>query len=158
MVPDKRVADRAELGVRLWSTLVHAVDGFEAHIGRYGMSSGRFGVLLTLLAADGRLIPSQIAERLSVTRPTVTSLVHALASDGMVERHADASSLRNRPVALTAKGRRTMEAAAEDHFRRIAGATASLSKAERELLETALPLIERYCAGLLEQDSERPTP
>ncbi|MFW5877096.1 MAG: MarR family winged helix-turn-helix transcriptional regulator [Myxococcota bacterium] len=154
LAPSAAVAKRAEAGVRLWTTAVQAVESFETHIGRYGLSSGRFGVLMALLAAeDHRLPPSELAAHLGVTRPTVTSLVSGLISERLVQRVADADNRRVRPVELTPKGRRAIGRAARDHVRRLAAAHASLSRSDQATLERALPVVARFCKALMEGTS-----
>ena len=137
-------APRARLGVQLWTSAVHAVDAFESHLRRYGLSAGRFGILLTLLAApEGRLAPSQIAARVGVSRPTITNLGRKLAATGLVELAGRGG------LALSETGRSRMQEVATDHFDRLAAALEIFTAEERETLEAALPLVARFCSQLV---------
>src|SRR5262245_65007808 len=50
----------------------------------HGLSPGRYAVLMALFARDEPLAPSEIAERLGVTRATITGLVAGLVSDSFI--------------------------------------------------------------------------
>lgn len=118
--------DDAELGTSLFAGSVRLVRTVDSHLQRYGLSSGRFAVLITLGAApEGRHTPSAIAERIAVRRPTVTGIVNGLESAGLVRRSADPTSRRNQLVELTERGRRLVAEIAPDHFGRLAAAMGS---------------------------------
>jgi len=154
LVPEA-IAKPAATGVRLWSAAVRTVDAFERHIGRYGLSSGRFGLLLTLFgAAPDPLAPSEVAERLGVSRPTVSHLADALVKAELVQRVDDAASRRRRPLALTEAGREQMAEVAPDHFQRLASALSVLTPDEQVTLLAALPLIDRFMEELLGSNEE----
>ena len=67
-----------------------ASDAFVArqkHLARFGLSDDKPSALLRLLlAAQTRLSPSQLAERLGVTRATITDLVAGLERAGLLRR------------------------------------------------------------------------
>src|SRR3954471_6841943 len=65
-----------------------------------------FNVLSVLDGDPSPLRPSQIAERMMVTRATITGLLDSLEARGLVRRDASAGDGRSRQVALTAQGRR----------------------------------------------------
>lgn len=141
----------AELGVLLFTGAAGLVRAVEEHIQRYGLSSGRFAVLLTLLSAPGgQRTPSDLAERLAVSRPTITGIVDGLEKAGVVIRRADRSDARNQPVALTGRGRRLIETIAPDHFRRLADAVRRFTPTERKVLRSSLDLHRRFGELLLE--------
>lgn len=143
----------AELGVLLYAGGVQLVRTVDEHIRRYGLSPGRFAVLLSLGSApDGRLAPSVLAERLSVSRPTVTGIVDGLVSAGLARRHPAPENRRSQHVALTKEGRRLLEDVAPDHFRRLAAAVGGFTPAERETLRAALVLFERFNDRLIEEE------
>jgi hypothetical protein len=49
----------------------------EAHFTRYGLSMGKFTLLMQLLQNEQGLTPSECAERSGVTRATITGLLGA---------------------------------------------------------------------------------
>ncbi len=69
--------------------------------------------LSVLLLLDAREPESQqeTAERLQVDRTTMVGLLDGLEAKGLVARQADPRDRRRNVVALTAKGRRTLEKA-----------------------------------------------
>jgi len=72
-------------------------------------SLGAFNVLTILEGADGPLAPSTIAERMVVSRPTITGLLDTLEARRLVERRAHRTDGRRRVVVLTRRGRATVE-------------------------------------------------
>jgi hypothetical protein len=57
----------AELGASLFAGAVQLVRAVESHLHRYGLSTGRFAVLITLGSAPyARHTPSALAERIAV--------------------------------------------------------------------------------------------
>lgn len=88
--------------------LTGAVRGaVEAVVAAEGLPSMAAFNVLSVLAGDPEpLRPSVIADRMMVTRATVTGLVDSLERRGLVERRAGAGDARSRPVAATKAGRR----------------------------------------------------
>ncbi|KRV50338.1 transcriptional regulator [Wenjunlia vitaminophila] len=149
--PDLNVND-AELGALLFAGSGQLVRTVEDHLHRYGLSPGRFAVLLALGSAPGgQRTPSALAERIAVSRPTVTGIVDGLVNAGLARRCADPTNRRNQPVALTEEGQRLIEETVPDHFRRLAAAVGRFSPAERETLRQAMGLINRFGDFLLEE-------
>jgi len=79
------------------------------------------GLALGILAdADAPMPPNQIAERMILSRATMTGLVDSLERREYVTRGADPSDRRVRPVQITAEGRRVAlesRTAVHDHQR-----------------------------------------
>jgi len=63
------------------------------------------GLVLGLLRDLGRLSPSELGERLIVTRATVTGLLDSLERRGLVRRTANPSDRRSILVEITPEGR-----------------------------------------------------
>jgi len=123
---------------------------FELH----GLSPGRYAVLMALFAHDVPLAPSEIAERLGVTRATITGLIGGLVGDGLVAYvSADAEDRRRRAIALTAKGRRLLRGLVPDIFEQMVALFAPLSGSERA---TLLKLMSKVEAGLSGAPSPQP--
>ena len=60
------------------------------------------------LLGEGASMPSALAERLTVRRPTVTAVVEVLESRGLVERTPGHTDRRSVTHALTARGKRLL--------------------------------------------------
>lgn len=111
------------------------LDGFAAHLGRLGTSQGRFLVMMLLdRSGEAPLLPSELAEKIGVTRATITGLLDGLERDALIERRAHASDRRALTVHLTPKAREWLEAMLPDHYRRIAGLMGDLDEVERRQL------------------------
>jgi long-chain acyl-CoA synthetase len=72
------------------------------------------------LLADGKEAASALADKLAVSRPSVTGVVDGLVARGLVERHHDDDCDRRRiGLHLTADGARLLNAAEEEIERRL---------------------------------------
>ena len=121
---------------------------------RRGLSPGRYAVLMALFARNVPLAPSEIAERLGVTRATVTGLIGGLVGDGLVAYlPVDADDRRRKAVALTAKGRRLLGRVVPEIFLQMVELFAPLSDSERSKL---LKFLNKVEGGLGRSPSPQP--
>ncbi len=104
-------------------------------LGRYGLSLGRF-LTLTVLNRDPEeeVSPSDLADRVGVTRATMTGLLDTLARDGWVERVQHNEDRRRVVVRLTSEGLEQLGRILPGYFREVSGIMADLSEEERETL------------------------
>jgi DNA-binding MarR family transcriptional regulator len=121
------------------SVLVVAADverRLDSHFARYGLSHGRFVILMLLRRAPrgGPLTPAQLADAAEVTRATVTGLLDSLEADGYVARSARKGDGRMIDVRLTKNGKALLERTLPDHYARIASFMVDLTRAERMTL------------------------
>lgn len=72
-------------------------------------SSASFNVLTVLHGAAEPLLPSQIAERMLVSRATISGILDSLERDGRIVRLAHAGDGRMRLVQITPAARRQVE-------------------------------------------------
>lgn len=72
-------------------------------------SIGAFNVMTILHGERGPLLPSTIAERMIITRGTITEILATLERRGLVRRSVEAGDGRRRPVSLTTAGVETVE-------------------------------------------------
>jgi DNA-binding MarR family transcriptional regulator len=84
---------------------------------------------LTLLAAEGALSVTEIAQRLRLSHPLIIKLVRELEALGLASTAQDPTDGRRRPVSLTAAGRR--------QARRLAELNALIAEAYRGLFAEA---------------------
>ncbi len=111
------------------------------YLGRYGLSDGRIAVLIQLRTApDHSLTPSELAERMFVTRGTMTGLLDGLENAGLVARKHHAEDRRMLTIQLTQKGIDLLEELLPEHVRRIKAMVekADLSEEEQKQLLTLL--------------------
>lgn len=116
----------------------------DAHFARYGMSRGRFMVLMILLRQQGHcLAPAEIAERVGVSRATITGLVDGLERDGFVERSLFPGDRRKTRIRLTPEALDFMGQKLPDHYGRVNVFMSGLSARERKTLVDLLAKLGR---------------
>jgi len=106
--------------------------------------------ILFAVGREGPLTAGDIARRERLAKPSVTAAIEKLAAAGLVERRADNSDGRVVWVAITASGRRRIDAR---RARRTAWLTIRLDKldpADVETLSRAADIVDR----LVEWDDE----
>ena len=101
----------------------------EGHFLRAGISKGKFTVLMVLLAED-ELTPSELANRIAVTRATITGLLDGLERDGLVRRGNSPDDRRKIIVKITPKAARLLDRFLPAHLRRIRSLFSGFSKAD----------------------------
>ena len=120
-------------------------EAYETHFARYGLSMGKFTILMQLLhAGEQGLAPSECAERAGVTRGTITGLLDGLERDGLVKRQPHPIDRRMLNVRITPKGQELLCKMLPDHFCRTTGLMANLTDAEKE---TLIGLLAKLQAG-----------
>ena len=99
-------AEATELVINLM-TLGGQVDGFaDALCARHGVPSPAAFNVLTVLEGNGApLLPSEIAARVFVSRPTITGVVASLEKRGLVRLRAHPTDGRKALIELTPRGR-----------------------------------------------------
>ncbi|RCJ21487.1 MarR family transcriptional regulator [Nostoc sp. ATCC 43529] len=118
----------------------------ETHFARYGLSMGKFTLLMQLSQANEQgLTPSECAERSGVTRATITGLLDGLEKDELVERKPFPNDRRMLSVHLTEKGRSLMAKMLPDHFCRTTSLMAHLATDEKK---TLIELLQKLQAGI----------
>ena len=126
----------------LLRTAKRMLGAFAEYFAAHGLSPGRYAVLMALDVQRPSMTPSQIAERLGVTRPTMTGLVDGLVRDGLIAYHADPADRRRKAIALTAAGEALLDVVVPDVFARMVDLTAPLSADERRTLVRLLGKVE----------------
>lgn len=133
------------VAVRLMAVGARLGQASEVHFSRFGLSTGRYRLLVDLEDHGGGKSPSQLAASLGVSRATVTGLLDGLEREGLVTRGASAEDGRGAVVSLTESGAQRLQDMAAEHFDRLQGLVAGLSVAEREQF---LGMLDRIDAGI----------
>jgi MarR family transcriptional regulator, negative regulator of the multidrug operon emrRAB len=124
---------------------------FETMLSRHRLSQGRFLTLIVLYRTPAESInPSQLAEKIGVTRATMTGLLDGLEREGLVERKASTKDRREIGIRLTDKGFEVLEAMLPDYYRRVARLVRNLAPSEREKMITLLGRIDQCLDALSE--------
>ncbi|HUW01346.1 MAG TPA: MarR family transcriptional regulator [Acidimicrobiales bacterium] len=113
-MPTKHTAARR--GVRSLSWMARS---FESALGELGLSLPQYRLLSYL--DQGDWAASALADHLSVSRPSVTSLADGLVAKGLVERHTSEEDRRRVLHELTASGRAALAAADKMLNQRVEG-------------------------------------
>lgn len=115
---------------------------FYDHFTRHQISPGKYSVLCELLAADAPMAPSSLAERIGVSRPTVTGLLDGLDAQALVARVPDPADRRRISVELTPSGRRFMRTLLPQQFAVMADVVNGFTAADRRHLRRLLGKLE----------------
>jgi DNA-binding MarR family transcriptional regulator len=109
-------------------------------LAHYGLNEPQFAVLAALRRAGPPhiLSPTDLYNGLLVSSGAMTNRLDRLATSGLVERVPDPGDGRSLLVALTGKGRETVDAAVEAHLQNERRLLASLAPTERGDLAEAL--------------------
>ena len=119
----------------------------ESSLASAGLSFARFRLLMGLLISeelDGRdeLNPSEISDKLGISRNTVSTLIRELEQEGLIERHLDHNDRRRFNIRLTAAGQTLLRENASQHYHIIAGCFDALSSTEQESLSSILAKLD----------------
>ncbi len=101
---------------------------------------------LDRLRTEGPLRVSELAVRESMTQPGVTMLVNRLAEAGYAERVPDPTDKRASLVRITVDGEAVLTARNAARAETLREALAELRTEDQQLLNAALPAIERLVA------------
>lgn len=108
----------------------------EATLGEFGLTSGRFHLLMLLKRQEPihALSPSELAKRTGVTRGTMTQFIDAIEKDGFVKRVEDPKDRRGMLVELTEKGEDVLKKILPIHISRMEHYTRVLDSNERKMM------------------------
>ena len=118
---------------------------FESFLAAYGLSQGRFLTMFILnRTPDEGITPSAIAEKLGVTRATMTGLLDGLEKEGLVIRRGHPEDRRKLSVWLTRKGRQKLDNILPGYYKTIMSIMSDLTEKERSNL---ISLLEKVNLG-----------
>lgn len=121
---------------------------YEAHFARYGLSQGRFAVLMVLINAGGPMTPANLADAVSVKRATMTGLVDVLKKGGWVETRRNPDDGRSLVIQLTSKGIARIKDLMPDHLDRMSRALAILTDQEQQDFIDLMQKVSAHVATL----------
>ncbi|WP_258567234.1 MarR family winged helix-turn-helix transcriptional regulator [Microbacterium sp. Se5.02b] len=116
------------------------------------MSDAQIDVLRALPHGTSRG-PAEIAAQLRLSRPTVSNLLGAMETDGLVERGPDPSDGRRVAVRASARARELFDRFDAVNTALVTRVSRELDDADRAALDAALPALERLCAVLTDPDA-----
>jgi DNA-binding MarR family transcriptional regulator len=121
---------------------------FDAQFDRFGLSAGKFTILMQLYTAKRGLPPSEFADRANVTRATITGLLDRLEREGLVERQNHPSDRRMLTVYLTSRGKSLIESVLPENFFHTKELMASLTSREKKIFVKLLRKLRSGALGM----------
>lgn len=141
--------------VTLLKTGSDLLTGFETMLRGYGISQGRFLVLMVMnRQPETPAGPSDLARKIGVTRATMTGLIDGLVRDGLIRRRPHNSDRRRNLLTLTPSGTALLETLLPDYWARINCLMSGLSPGEEAELTRLLKKVAAGVSALTEK--ERP--
>lgn len=113
-----------------------------------GLTQPQFTTLM-MLDCDGHepAAPSELADRVGVTRATMTGVLHALASEGSIERRPDPDDRRMQRISLTEAGRARLESVLPEYFASVSALMHGVAPDDRRRLARLLADVGRRIEG-----------
>lgn len=140
-----------QAAVTLLKTGSDVLTGFEKMLRTYGLSQGRFLILIVMnRQPDQATSPSALAEKIGVTRATMTGLINGLVKDGLLRRASHSGDRRRQALWLTDHGRSLLEALLPDYWSRIYNLMAGLTPEEEKTLTRLLRKVAGRVSALTE--------
>lgn len=115
---------------------------------RFGLSQGRFTVLMLLFHAREGMSPARLAEAAGVRRPTISGLLDSLDRAGLIERRGDPNDHRASIVTMTASAEGLLKRILPILCGKHATLMSTLSGAERSLLSSLLERVREQLVSL----------
>ncbi|HFI0143050.1 TPA: MarR family winged helix-turn-helix transcriptional regulator [Streptococcus suis] len=106
-------------------------------IKKYGLTVCQFGVMEALYN-KGNLRIQDLIDKLLSTSGNMTVVIKNMIRDGYVYKTSDTSDRRASLIALTEKGRQTIESILPEHYDHVGQIFSVLSPEEQDLLATIL--------------------
>ena len=130
-----------ELDAESVRSVARMAKAVEVALGDVDLSLPQYRLLIYLDRGDE--MASALADKLSVSRPSVTALVDGLVERGLVERRPDQDDRRRIGLCLTDQGGRALAGADEVVERRVAAVLGHLPDAEARHAAEGLRLLGR---------------
>ena len=141
-VPEAPADGAIELADRLHSAAIHLLRRLRREDARAGLSGPRLSAL-SVVVFGGPLTLGELAAAEQVRPPTMTRLVRALETRGLVKRETDERDGRIVRLRATAKGRTLMAEGRARRVRALAEVVRALDAADLSALGSAVDVLER---------------
>lgn len=127
---------------RLLGTAAELEKALEVYLSEHGVSLSRFYVLTMLrrYEPDG-LKPTDLADKIGVTRGNMTGLVDGLEKAGLITRQDSTTDRRIVYIRLSSQGQKLLDQILPEHLRRIESVMTQLNDSELKKLTSNLEKI-----------------
>jgi DNA-binding MarR family transcriptional regulator len=136
------MGDERELADRLHSAAVRLLRHARTGDAASGVTAARLSVLSVLVYGHVRTV-SELAAAEQVAVPTMTRLLQDMEADGLVKRRRAVQDLRVVNVAVTARGRRALNAGRAARLELIRAVLARLAAREQDALSASVDSLLR---------------
>jgi DNA-binding MarR family transcriptional regulator len=136
-----------ELADRLHSQAIHLLRRLRREDARGGLTGPRLSAL-SVIVFGGPITLGDLAAAEQVKPPTMTRLVRALESDGLVRREKDPADGRIVRLRATSNGQELLGEGRARRVRRLATVLDELAPAERDAMKKASEILARVVARL----------
>lgn len=158
-----RYPDMKPLSTLTCLHVLHSGDEVFRAIGQtfkdHKLSQGRFMAMIMLFnkknGTSFERSPAEIAERINVTRATITGLLDGLERDDLVARTPDVEDRRKIVVNLTQRGIDLLDKVFPIHFRRMHEVMNVLSDHEKKQLSELLGKVCDWAKEITPRESEK---
>lgn len=135
---------RAQLGKLLLEISDEVLDAINTALKRYGISESKFTLLLLLFntSKDQPLQPSEIADKLSIRRASVTKQLIWLEEHQLITRSISSEDQRMVNVSITEKGYKLLHNSLPHYWQACANLTQKLTEEETACLLDLLKKID----------------
>ncbi len=119
------------------------IKSMEAYLAEHELSLRRFFTLVLLERNPDGLRASGLAERMDITKATVSVVLAGMRRDGLVHMTQDAGDARATVVTITPRGHDLLHAVLPEHYRRTAAMLDGVDDATRRVVLDVLAHMER---------------
>jgi DNA-binding MarR family transcriptional regulator len=136
-----------ELADRWHSLAIHLLRRLRREDTKAGLTGPRLSAL-SVIVFGGPITLGDLAGAEQVRPPTITRLVRALETDGLVRRESDPDDGRIVRLRATAKGENLLSAGRSRRVRKLSQPLSALTERERSTLEDAAEILARVISQL----------
>lgn len=144
--PGKR-ATRPEVADHVHSAAIRLLRALRRQDDKWGLSAPRLSAL-SVVVFGGPITPGRLARAEQVRPPTMTRLIQALESAGLVKRTSDPDDRRIMWIKATPNGKKLLLKGRAARVRALAFRLKLFSREEVEALDDAARLLEFVASGL----------
>ena len=135
-----KAVDAEELASELNSAAIHLLRRIRSTDGSLGVTAARLSAL-SVVVFGGPLSLKQLADMEQVTSPTMSKMVAALETDGLVRREPDPGDRRAVRLIATQAGKELMERGRQLRISRLAAELSTLSAVDQKSLLRAARIL-----------------
>jgi len=148
MLPTKLLAEV----IREWSEVFmqRSMRDFKRFMDTTGLSFSQINILMRLVHSGDTSV-SEVGEQLGVSNAAASQAVDRLVGLGLIQRTEDPEDRRSKQLALTEKGRTTINNGIEARSVWIEGVTETLNQDQQDMIISALTLLTEAARNTNEQ-------